>query len=37
MICNMMLEFDEKAVQKVIFKEPKASSDNKEMLYRAIF
>lgn len=33
----MMLEFDGNAVQKVIFKEPKASADNKELLYRAIF
>ena len=37
MICNMMIEFDGKAMQKIVFKEPRASADNKELLYRAIF
>lgn len=32
-----MVELNEKAVQKIVFKEPRASSANKEMIYRAIF
>lgn len=33
----MIVELDGKAVQKIVFKEPRASSNNKEMICRAIF